>query len=267
MSVSALDGVRTVLDDVIGVASTLGEQEWQRPSACAGWTVKDVMAHLAGAVDSLVNPIPRAPLTAEDDIEAANDVVVCRLKDRSPTEILAMHERGAPAALERLAAFENPTVGSARFSLGNAGAYPLSAAKDALCFDHMVHLHTDLLAPDGPLDRPAPEIDDLRMTPTIRWMVGGIPQMCGRQLAPTLVRPIAISLDGPGGRRFTMTADPHVPGEIHLVDDIDGPAATISSTAVEFMRWATLRAPWQKSVKITGDTDLATSVLANFRVF
>lgn len=43
--------IRREREALIGLLSTLTPQEWSAASLCAGWTVRDVAAHLAWAAD------------------------------------------------------------------------------------------------------------------------------------------------------------------------------------------------------------------------
>ncbi len=46
--VIVIDLVPEVLDELIKLLSSLAPADWQRPTVCAGWTVKDVALHLLG---------------------------------------------------------------------------------------------------------------------------------------------------------------------------------------------------------------------------
>src|SRR5215208_6866152 len=43
------------LDGLIRLLSSLSEEEWQRPTACAQWSVKDIALHLLGGKASLLS--------------------------------------------------------------------------------------------------------------------------------------------------------------------------------------------------------------------
>ncbi|WP_326557287.1 maleylpyruvate isomerase family mycothiol-dependent enzyme [Micromonospora sp. NBC_01796] len=69
------DLVRRQGDAFVAFARNLTDEEWERPSLCAGWTNKDVLAHL---VLGLHLPLPRLMLTMARQrrtFDAANDLL------------------------------------------------------------------------------------------------------------------------------------------------------------------------------------------------
>jgi hypothetical protein len=66
---------------------------------------------------------------------------------------------------------------------------------------------------------------------------------------------VNLVLTGPGGGEFTLAAAGVSPG---LDDDA---AATVSSSAEDFVIWGTQRRPWSGYVKIDGDERAAAAVL------
>jgi uncharacterized protein (TIGR03083 family) len=77
--------------------SGLDAADWERPSACEGWTVKDLLAHLAGSEEynhaCLDDAIPalfeRLGKLGAADMDSFNQVGVEERADRSPEEVLA----------------------------------------------------------------------------------------------------------------------------------------------------------------------------------
>ena len=75
----------------------LADADWSRPSRCAGWSVRDVLAHLAASEDynhaSLEGSVG-AFLAAwgekgATDLDSANEIGIRELDDRSTDELLA----------------------------------------------------------------------------------------------------------------------------------------------------------------------------------
>jgi hypothetical protein len=142
-------------------------------------------------------------------------------------------------------------------TLNDLGTYPCHLLADAFAFDLYCHLRVDLLAPTGAVTRTLPEITDELLSPGIGWMLAGLPQMC-QPLAALLDRPIGMVLDGPGGGSWTLQ-----PGRPFLAVEggLDDPAATVTSSATEFVRWGTKRADWRSSCSVEGDESFAATVL------
>jgi hypothetical protein len=138
----------------------------------------------------------------------------------------------------------------------NLGTHPLHLVPNAFAFDHYCHLHVDILKPTGPIDRPAPPSDELRLAPTIEWMLAGLPQMCEEALAKVVTAPVRIDITGPGARSLVLGGEGD--GDV---------AATIRSSSHDFVIWGTQRRPWREfDVTIDGDAELGAAVADNINV-
>lgn len=81
--------------------SALDEAEWSRPTRCAGWSVRDVLAHLASSEDYLgacLDGQVQAFLTdlgaqGATDLDSANALGIAELGDRGPEEVLSQWRR------------------------------------------------------------------------------------------------------------------------------------------------------------------------------
>ena len=95
--VTALEAQQRELTDLV---SGLSDDGWERASACAGWTVADVVLHLAQtnemALASATHQLPAvaAPPSA-GAIDAGADAVVARERGVPPAQLLARWERSA----------------------------------------------------------------------------------------------------------------------------------------------------------------------------
>ena len=56
MSQLAVDGFRAEREEILTVAKGLTADEWDLPSACAGWSVRDVMGHMACTLHGVIDP-------------------------------------------------------------------------------------------------------------------------------------------------------------------------------------------------------------------
>ena len=56
MSELAVEGFRAEREAILSVAKDLSADEWTMPSACAGWTVRDVMGHMACTLHGVIDP-------------------------------------------------------------------------------------------------------------------------------------------------------------------------------------------------------------------
>lgn len=244
------------------IVVSLTDEEWQRPSRCAGWRVQDLVAHTGSNWRVLVDPAsseaddgvePPPPMTAEEMQESLVQARRDWTPDQVRTEWLA-HQDNALAALR---AMQEEPVASAPMTLSDLGTYPCHLLADAFAFDLYCHLHVDLLAPSGPVSRELPEITDELLAPGIGWMLAGLPQMCP-PVAAVLDRPLGLVLTGPGGGSWTM--QPGTP-LVTVERGVPDAATIVSSPATQFVLWGTQRADWRSSSTVQGDEVYAAGVL------
>ena len=260
-AMAALGDERAMVLDLIG---GLTANEWDAPSDCAGWRVQDVIAHMSAVYKSIAG----GPVATDDDhpgdAERGADAGVNERRGWSSAEVAAEYREWSDKGLAALAAMNEEPMASTVIPLGNLGEHPMHILANALVFDHYCHLRWDMLRPNGPLDRPALPTDEQRMAPILEWMLGGLPQMCAAGL--TMVdRPLHLVFEGPAGGTWTMApGDPFVTLTAGAHADA---AATITSTAHDFVCWGTARRPWREmGVQITGEADYAGRVLDSVNV-
>ncbi len=270
MTKAAVAGLKAIHEDLNGVLASLTDAEWEQPTACAGWTVKDLVAHVTSNFKEMIEPTPAAePASAESvaiappTAEQAMEMLVAPRKGWSPAELVDEYERYRDAVFGALAAMQEEPTASTIIPIADLGQYPLHLLANAYCFDHYCHLRHDLLAPSGPIDRSLPPIDDLRLRPGIEWMMEGLGKMQVDDLNPLVRRPLVFEFTGPGGGTWTVhPAAPGGDGTLRTVEGADGEAAaTITSTADSFVRWGTCRWPWRDHCMLDGDEAYATAVL------
>ena len=265
MSERGVQSLRADHEAVLDVARSLSADEWAAPSGCAGWRVQDVLAHLACTFRTVAEP-GTLPPGVTGDLEATQEVGVAERKDWPPDRVLAEYEELGTRAIEALAGLQAPGIGENMIPIENAGMYPLHMVANALAFDHYCHLRNDILQPGGPVDRPSPPHDDLRLEATLEWLIAGLPQMPGPAIAEAVEAPVVLDLTGPGGGTWTIR-----PGGdgVEVTDGrADDAVATIRSSAQDFVVWSTLRRPWRDlGVETEGDTAAAERVLDAIHLF
>ena len=150
-------------------------------------------------------------------------------------------------------------MASTQTPMVDLGTYPLHAIADMFTFDMTTHLRYDILAPRGPITRDLPPLDDVRLIPSVSWLLGGIPQM-QPTLAGHLVAPLALRLTGPAAQEVLISTDADVI-TVRPLDSATDAAATLTSTSVDFLAWSTTRLPWRQLVSVDGDTTVAADFL------
>lgn len=255
MSREGLRAVEVLAKRSQHVVDSLGAEEWKLPSRCAGWSVKDLVAHTGSNLHVVVEPdsAPQDPPPIAEDLQ---ELLVAQRRDWTAEEVAEEFRRYRDPALAVFRAVQDEPTASSPLTLSELGTYPMHALADAFAFDMWCHLYIDLLAPTGPVSRPYQEPEDEVLRPGIGWMLTGLPQMCP-SVSKVLERPLALELTGPGGGRWVLQ-----PGAPLTVVESDAAAdAVAESTALDFVMWGTVRVPWRESVVLTGDTEFAERVL------
>ena len=195
--------MRADREEVLAVATSLSADEWAAPSDCVGWRVQDVIAHMANVCRSVVDPSALAP-GVPGDLEATQAVQAEAHQGWTPEQVMVDYEQVSAKVLEALVGFQAPGVADVMVPIENAGLYPLNLVANALAFDHFCHLRNDILRPNGPIERPVPPSDELRLGATTEWLVAGLPQMSAERLRAAVTMPLALRLVGPGGGEWTI---------------------------------------------------------------
>lgn len=267
MSERGIEALRADREEVLALAKSLTEDEWQLASDCEGWRVQDVIVHMADVYRAVVDPAALPP-GVPGDIEASQSARVDARREWTHDKVLAEYEELSAKGIEALQGLQGEGIRDNVIPLENLGSHPMHLLANAFAFDHFCHLRNDLLKPNGPLDRPSPPADDVRVAATLEWLIAGLPQMAPDAMRSAVTKPLGLRLSGPGGGEWTIapaTGD----GFVEVSEGIaDGVAATVSSPATEFVVWGTHRRPWrERDVTIEGDEAFGTSVLDAIHVF
>lgn len=255
------------LDETLEVFGNLTAEELAAPSACDGWTVHMILAHLTISVANIAGLLPFTPYDQEREFEAELDEHARRVAGRPAAELLDLYQASVPAVLATYGGLSGD-LATMPVSLGSAGTYPLASIADALVFDNTCHIRWDVLAPRGPIQRVLPDLDAERVRAANRWLIGGIPQMTTERFRELLTDPVAFVFTGPGGATIRLL--PHATATESFDDATaaqDGARATVRTNAADFILWGTGREPRDTLVEITGDIGYANTILDVFRVY
>src|SRR4051812_24219815 len=203
MSQEAVDALRAEREEVLKLARSLSADEWNAASDCDGWRVQDVITHMTMGMRQGVDPAS-VPASDGPDIEQDMELGVTARKDWQPADVLADYEAISAQAIDAFASLQDEPLASSIIPMKNLGSHPMHLVPNAFAFDHYCHLRVDILKPTGPIDRPAPPTDELRLGPTIEWMLAGLPKMCEEALAKVVTAPVQLEISGPGGRSIRL---------------------------------------------------------------
>jgi uncharacterized protein (TIGR03083 family) len=258
MTELAVAGFRAERDAILQIAKSLREDEWNAPSDCEGWAIRDVLAHMAASLHGVADPAFMPDLSA--GTERAMEGPVATRRDWTIEQVVDEYETYSAQAAEIFASVQGAPVGETPLPMGELGTHPMSILPSTFLFDAYCHLRHDILRPTGSLDRPEPARDEQRLRPTVDWMLAGLPWMCA-DLTALVQRPLVLRLEGPGGGTWTI-APADETARVQVREGADPAAvATVTSTDHDFVVWGTLRRPWRDLTTITGDTDYAADVL------
>lgn len=257
MSIDRARALRDERNAVLALCRTLGDADWAAPSDCAGWSVKDVVSHMAAAFHGCFTPWLLRVMRSSS-IERSNDGDVEGRRGWEPAKVLREYETWSGRFVALVPVTQRPPVRGVRIPLGDIGRYPVGLLASAFVFDHHVHLRHDIAAALG---RSVPAPDAVHTAAVLEWLLAGLPQMCGAALS-WLDRPVALVLTGDGGGAWTVS--PQGAERRLRVDEGRSPvaAAAITGAAADFPIWGTTRRPWRDyGLTIEGDEELATRFL------
>lgn len=245
---TALDALRADRNDLVAIARGLTSAQWASPSGCEGWTIQDLMSHMASLFWDVVDGSV-APDTSRLEFEEAASAKVRARRMMTAPEVLADYEAVSTRALEAL-----PAVATLDMDIpfSDFESYHASLVPLAFCFDHYTHVRADLFAPRGSLTGQPPPSDELRLGPALGWIEAVVAKQNAAVLS-SLTGQIELVVTGTGARTI------HV-GEGETV-------ATIESDGPSFVRWITGRAAWEEvGVKAEGPT-AAIETAASIKVY
>ncbi|MDP9331859.1 MAG: maleylpyruvate isomerase family mycothiol-dependent enzyme [Actinomycetota bacterium] len=264
MSQLAVEGFRAEREAILTVAKDMTAEEWLLPSACAGWTVRDVMGHMACTLHGVIDPAFLPDTTS--GTERAMEPAVAERRTWPIEAVIDEYETYSEQAANVFASVQDAPLSETMLAMGELGTHPMSILPSTFLFDGYTHLRNDILTPNGSIDRPQPPRDEMRLRPTIEWMIAGLPWMCADALAGVVDRPLVLRLEGPGGGTWTI-APGGDEGRVVVSEkaSVDA-AATVHGTDHDFVIWGTRRAPWRDLVKVEGDDAYAARVLDAIKI-
>jgi uncharacterized protein (TIGR03083 family) len=265
MTKQAAHEFAAVRADLERIISTLSPEEWEMDSACPGWRVRDIVAHLAANAHQAVDPIPEpegAPPLPENR-ERQHDVRVDRRRGWSVEQVLEEFRTYLPLFEEKLNSQQEEPLASTEIEIPGLGSYPIHALANAQVFDYFCHLRHDILQPYGPVDparadRVLDPVSHDALYAAVQWMMWGLPQMQGSTLDATVTEPVTFEFTGAGASVWTVSKRPD--GGLQALEE-DGEAVRVVSNAAEFVAWGTTRRPWAEHCTIKGDERLAMPLL------
>lgn len=258
---SAVEALRADHGSLVTILDDLSPEEWAAETGCPGWSVKDLVAHLATLFHLVVDPASLPSVPEGSPTEQNMEVYVASRAEWTPRSVRDDYVTTAGEAFGRLDwMLTQPDV---RVPLGDLGTYPLDMVPTSFAFDHYTHIRADLLAPRGPIRRPAPPSDELRLGPTLDWIVAALAQQNPATLA-ALPGAVELSLSGPHGGHYWLSAAGL------STEALDGghAVASVACSIHDLVLWVTGRATWAElGVGAAGDAETLALLRDHLHVF
>ena len=236
--------------ELAGLVDGLDDEGWARPSRCEGWSIADVVLHLAQtdemALASVQGRLPEAlyeltgGLPAAPSIDEGAALMVARDRAAGPAAVYQRWRRSSAAMREAFAACDPGA--KVQWVVGELAARTLATTRLAECW-----IHTGDVA-DGLGVEPAPS-DRLWHIARLAWRT--LPWAFTRE-GRSPAGPVAFRLTGPGGEAWDF-------GE-------DDAATVVRGSAVELCRVASRRVPASET-GLSAEGPDAADVLALVRTW
>jgi uncharacterized protein (TIGR03084 family) len=241
-------------EDLAALLGSLGRADWDRPSAAAGWTVRDQVAHLADTEEVAADTLTGGPRTfaqAVSGYRTAEEFTAagCRRGDgRSPAELAAWWA-AASARTRGLLAGHDPAD---RVAWGFGLPVPVFAA--ARLMEHWAH---GLDIRDA-LGRPGPEPPRLRHVAALG--LGTLRYALARaRVHWPAGRTLRLDLAGPDGTRYEF-------GPADASDVLRGPLIDWCRTAVR-RTGGRAAPPSGHPARLQAEGELARLAIAHARAY
>jgi uncharacterized protein (TIGR03083 family) len=254
-----------VWGDIDALCRDLSDAEWDRPTDCPGWTVKDHVAHMIGTENMLLGVQAPAVEVAEqphirNDIGRFNEQWVVHYHERSGTEALADFRAVTKQRLDVLRTLPAEKWDEEGFTPEGRGPYrQFMAIRVFDCWYHDQDIR-EAVGRAGYLDGP---VADLSLQ---RVIDRGLPYIVGKKAAAPQHARVRIDVQG----ATPLVADVVVDGRAAVVpvDPGQTPATTIELDRRTFSRlaggrWSGERARADGHVQISGDAELGGRVVDN----
>jgi uncharacterized protein (TIGR03083 family) len=185
--------------DFVDLLEQLSPQQWDRPTLCRSWRVRDVVAHVFSYDTLTAVDLGRAFLRGRFSLDRVNGIVLAKHADKPPAELVALarrslEPRGLPAGFKGAIALVDAMIHQQdiRRPLGLPRTVPCERLRAALDF-----------AKTSPAIRGFWHRRGLRLSATdLEWSVGTGPEVRGTGEALLLAiagRAAPLDeLDGPG---------------------------------------------------------------------
>lgn len=196
--------LRDVWTSLTDLAAELDDADWDRPTDCPGWSVRDQLAHLlafewqlAGRPTTL-EELTEVPAYVHNDIGKANERAVRQWRKVPIERLVAAWREIVDERLAQIAAFSEADLAADSWTpLGPGTVLDLLQVR---ILDHWVHEQDIRRAVGRPGHESGPAAEH-----TIDRMLAGVPMVVGKRAAAPEGASVVIELTGPVQREVAVT--------------------------------------------------------------
>jgi len=260
-----LAGLFASWDAIDALLAGLSDEQWQTPTSLPGWTVHDVVAHIAGTELMLVGtPTPEVEVVGRDyvhnDIGALNERWVEHLRSESPAGMLATFRDVTARRRAMLSAMPVEEWNTVTFTPAGPDSY--GRFMRVRIFDCWMHEHDIRDAVGRPPADDGLTGADSRLA--IDEMTASMPFVVAKKGQAPAGSRVLITLTGPLAREIRVAVD----GRAALVEDFGGAEPTIGITldGLQFSRLAggrPLMAGRPEVIDYAGDSGAGARIVEN----
>jgi uncharacterized protein (TIGR03083 family) len=267
---SSIDAWTHSIEAISELVTPLPESEWNRPTECPGWSVRDVVSHIIGLECEMlgdprpIHSLPRDLFHVKDEYSRYMEVPVDVRRCHTAPEMTAELEYTIIRRSRQLRNEKRDPGMMVRTNIGAMGKeMPLERLLLMRVFDVWVH-EQDLrraLGKPGNLDSPGAHI-------TREVLLPALPKVVTKDAGAPAHSAVVFDVTGPVEFMRTVRVDGEGKGSINGSPSL-GPAATLTLDWETYVRLACGRvksAAVQDRVKIEGDQHLADAILRHFAV-
>lgn len=266
----AVAGLAEVWGSMVALGESLGTEEFDLPTACPGWSVKDQFSHVIGTellLEGAVAPAPPAPAAhVRNALGALNERFVAARRDRSGRSVV---EELAALVERRLEALADLRAEAAALgAVTEPGLAPYVDYLGLRAFDCFVHEQDVRLATGRPGGR-----DGHGERVALDRLEAATPFVLGRRVAPPAGTTLRVEVTGPLGRRIQLVVREDGDGVKAVPSEVldQEPTAQLRLDAESFVRrgcgrLSTGAVRRRRSSEVAGDASLAARFVASLVV-
>ena len=258
----------TVWHSIDGLLGGLSEKDWDRPTDCPGWTVKDQVSHLIGTESALLGrsappPVSEPAPHVKNPMGQLNEAWVEVRRARSPAEVMAEFREVTTARLAALRSMTDDEM--AAITSGPTGQVPYEEFMRVRVMDNWVHEQDVRRAVGQPGDLEGPVADA-----SLARFTSALPFVIGKRADAPEGATVVLQLTGPPGEQTVAASI--VEGRGRLVDSrVDDADVRLRMTPETYARLSCGRLSPSDAlaggqVSVDGDRTLGERVLAGMSI-